>query len=203
VKAVPHHVDETVQGAHVLALLTLGFRNIYSKKEVKKIEDIKGMKVRVQATPTEDTMFPPTARSRPHAVRQRLHLAADRHGRRRRERRQRLPGQQALRGGAGHVDDRARGQQQPAVDQRQAVVEPDGRAEGLGAGRCRRGGQVQPAKALDLETQSAAKLKGIGVKIVEVDKSGFIKIAEPNLEKMAKDLGPHAAKIQQLISAVK
>ena len=51
-------IDETVQGAHVLGLMTLGLRNIYSKKEIKKIEDIKGMKVRVQATPTEDTMFP-------------------------------------------------------------------------------------------------------------------------------------------------
>jgi TRAP-type C4-dicarboxylate transport system substrate-binding protein len=37
-KAVRTMVDETVQGAHVLALLTLGFRNIYSKKEVKKLE---------------------------------------------------------------------------------------------------------------------------------------------------------------------
>jgi TRAP-type C4-dicarboxylate transport system substrate-binding protein len=60
----------------------------------------------------------------------------------------------------------------------------------------------QPAKALDLETQSATKLKGMGVKIVEVDKSGFLKIAQPMLEKMAKDLGPHAAKIQQLISSI-
>src|SRR5439155_6290325 len=58
VKAFKEMIDETVQGAHVLALLTLGFRNIYAKKEVKKIDDIKGMKVRVQATPTEDTMFP-------------------------------------------------------------------------------------------------------------------------------------------------
>ena len=57
-KAVRTMIDETVQGAHVLTLLTLGFRNIYAKKEVKKLEDIKGMKVRVQATPTEDTMFP-------------------------------------------------------------------------------------------------------------------------------------------------
>src|SRR5207302_9909407 len=58
VKAFKEMIDETVQGAHVLALLTLGFRNIYAKKEVKKIDDIKGMKVRVQATTTEDTMFP-------------------------------------------------------------------------------------------------------------------------------------------------
>src|ERR1700753_336958 len=55
----------------------------------------------------------------------------------------------------------------------------------------------QPAKALDLETQSAAKLKSMGVKVVtDVDKSGFQKIAGPLSEKMAKDLGPHAAKLQ-------
>src|SRR5215471_7781180 len=57
-KAFRTMVDDTVQGAHVLGLLTLGFRNIYAKKEIHKIDDIKGMKVRVQATPTEDTMFP-------------------------------------------------------------------------------------------------------------------------------------------------
>jgi hypothetical protein len=44
----------------------------------------------------------------------------------------------------------------------------------------------------------------MGVKIVTgVDKSGFVKIAEPYLVKMAKDLGPQAAKIQQQISAIK
>ena len=64
--------------------------------------------------------------------------------------------------------------------------------------------KVEPAKALDLETQSATKLKGMGVKIVStVDKSGFVKIAAPYLDKMAKELGPHAAKIQQLIGQVK
>jgi len=65
-------------------------------------------------------------------------------------------------------------------------------------------GKVEPGKALDLETQSAVKLKGMGVKIVDgVDKSGFFKVAQPYLEKMAKDLGPHAAKIQQTVSAIK
>src|SRR5476651_1452676 len=58
IKAVKAMIEETVQGSHVLAVTTLGLRNIYAKKEVKKLEDIKGWKVRVQATPTEDTMFP-------------------------------------------------------------------------------------------------------------------------------------------------
>ena len=65
-------------------------------------------------------------------------------------------------------------------------------------------GKQEPAKGLELEHQSATKLKGMGVKIVStVDKSGFVKIAAPYLDKMAKELGPHAAKIQQLIGQVK
>src|SRR6201985_2333851 len=57
-KAVKTMIADTVQGARVIALSTLGLRNMYSKREIKKIEDMKGLKVRVQATPTEDTMFP-------------------------------------------------------------------------------------------------------------------------------------------------
>src|SRR5437660_8399784 len=51
-------IKESVQGAQVLGLITMGFRNMYSKKEISKVEDIKGLKVRVQAAKTEDTDFP-------------------------------------------------------------------------------------------------------------------------------------------------
>ena len=57
-EAVKAMIAETVQGSRVIALSTLGLRNMYSKREIKKIEDIKGLKVRVQATPTEDAIFP-------------------------------------------------------------------------------------------------------------------------------------------------
>src|SRR5499426_1060233 len=57
-KAVRQMIEETVQGAHVIALATLGLRSMYSKREIRKIEDMKGLKVRVQATATEDMMFP-------------------------------------------------------------------------------------------------------------------------------------------------
>src|SRR3954471_15414183 len=57
-KAFRDMVKESVQGAQVLGLLTMGMRNIYSKKDITKLDDIKGMKVRVQATKTEDTHFP-------------------------------------------------------------------------------------------------------------------------------------------------
>ena len=58
VQAVKDMIEDTVQGGHVIAVITLGLRNMYSKKEIRKIEDMKGLKVRVQATATEDTMFP-------------------------------------------------------------------------------------------------------------------------------------------------
>src|SRR5208282_1861835 len=58
VAAVRQMFEETVKGAHVLTVLTLGLRDLYGKREIHKVEDLKGVKVRVQATPTEDTMFP-------------------------------------------------------------------------------------------------------------------------------------------------
>jgi TRAP-type C4-dicarboxylate transport system substrate-binding protein len=51
-KAFRDMVKESVQGAQVLGLLTMGMRNIYSKKEIKSVDDLKGQKIRVQATKT-------------------------------------------------------------------------------------------------------------------------------------------------------
>src|SRR6266446_7258721 len=57
-EAIRDMIDDTVQGTHAIALGTQGFRHMYGRKEVHKVEDMKGYKVRVQATATEDTMFP-------------------------------------------------------------------------------------------------------------------------------------------------
>ena len=55
----------------------------------------------------------------------------------------------------------------------------------------------EPKKAFDLERSAADKLKAIGIKIVtDVDKSGFSKISDPMLDKLAMELGPHADKIK-------
>src|SRR5436305_12679107 len=51
-------IADTMQGGRVITVATLCLRNMYSKSEIKKIDDIRGLKVREQATPTEDTMFP-------------------------------------------------------------------------------------------------------------------------------------------------
>ena len=58
IEAIQKMIDETTQGLHVIATGSQGVRHMYSKKEIRKVEGIKGLKVRVQATATEDTMFP-------------------------------------------------------------------------------------------------------------------------------------------------
>ena len=205
VKAVREMIDDTVQGAHVLAVTTLGLRNIYSKREVKKIEDIKGMKVRVQATPTEDTMFPAYGAQTVHMPFGNVYTSLQ----------------------TGVVDAAENGVNVYLVNKHYEVAPIMSMTEheannsliwisdklwssltaeqkGWVQAAADEVARVQPAKALELEHQSATKLKGMGVKIVtDVDKSGFITVATPYLEKMAKELGPHAAKVQQLISGVK
>jgi TRAP-type C4-dicarboxylate transport system substrate-binding protein len=64
-------------------------------------------------------------------------------------------------------------------------------------------GHTMPAKALDLEHGSMARLEKIGVKFVkDVDKSGFIKEAEPLQDKLTTQLGPGAVKVLQLVRNV-
>src|SRR3954454_13760178 len=47
-EAVRDMIDQTTQGIHAIGLCTQGFRHVYGKKEVRKLDDIKGMKIRVQ-----------------------------------------------------------------------------------------------------------------------------------------------------------
>src|SRR5271156_4498457 len=48
-EAIKTMIDETTQGLHVIATGSPGVRHMYSKKEIHKVDDIKGLKVRVQA----------------------------------------------------------------------------------------------------------------------------------------------------------
>ncbi|MGB6284195.1 MAG: TRAP transporter substrate-binding protein, partial [Xanthobacteraceae bacterium] len=51
-------IADSVKGAHVLGLMTMGMRNMYSKFPINSVADVKGKKIRVQATMTEDAHFP-------------------------------------------------------------------------------------------------------------------------------------------------
>src|ERR1700730_8313189 len=205
VQAVKDMIEETVQGGHVLAVITLGLRNMYSKKEIHKLEDMKGLKVRVQATATEDTMFPAYGAQTVHMPFGNLYTSLQ----------------------TGLVDEGENGVNVYLVNKHYEVAPVLSMTEHEAninfiwisdktwksltdeqkkwvTTAADEVGRTQPAKSLELEHQSADKLKAIGVKIVtDVDKSGFQKIAAPYLDKLAKELGPHAVKIKDLISAVK
>jgi len=204
VQAVKDMVEDTVQGGNVLALITLGLRDMYSKKEIHKLEDMKGLKVRVQATATEDLMFPAYGAQTVHMPFGNVYTSLQ----------------------TGVVDVAENGVN-VYLENKHYEVAPvlsmteheannnmiwisDKLWKSLNdeqkrwvAAAAAEVGKNEPPKAIELEHKSADKLKSIGVKIVtDVDKSGFIKVAAPYLDKLAKDLGPHAVKIKDLIVAI-
>jgi tripartite ATP-independent transporter DctP family solute receptor len=203
-EAVKAMIAETVQGSRVIALSTLGLRNMYSKREIKKIEDMKGLKVRVQATPTEDTMFPAYGAQIVHMPFGSVYTSLQ----------------------TGVVDVAENGVNVYLANKHYEVAPVLSMTEheannslvwvsdklwnsltpeqqGWVQAAADEVNKNQPAKAIELEHQSQDKLKAIGVKVVtDVDKSGFTKIADPYLDKLAKELGPHADKVKTLIRAI-
>ena len=61
-EAVRDMIDETTQGLHVIGLGTQGFRHMYGKKEIHKVEDIKGLKVACRRPPPRTPCSRPMAR---------------------------------------------------------------------------------------------------------------------------------------------
>jgi tripartite ATP-independent transporter DctP family solute receptor len=203
-KAVKAMIAETVQGSRVIALATLGLRSMYARREIKKIEDIKGLKVRVQATPTEDTMFPAYGAQTVHMPFGSVYTSlqtgvmdvaenginvylANKH--------------YEVAPVLSLTEHEANNSLVWMSDKLWDSLTPE--QQGWVQGAADEVNRSQPAKAIELEHQSAEKLKSIGVKVVtDVDKSGFTAIANPYLDKLAKELGPHAEKIKNLIRAI-
>jgi len=203
--AVKQMASETVQGMRVIALSTLGLRNMYSKRDIKSIDDIKGKKVRVQATPTEDTMFPAYGAQTVHMPFGSVYTSlqtgvvdvaengvnvflANKH--------------YEVAPVLSMTEHEANNSMVWISDKLWNSLTPE--QQGWVQAAADEVNKTQPAKAVQLERDSQTKLKAIGVKVVsEVDKSGFQKIADPYLDKMAADLGPHAVKIKDIIRAVK
>jgi len=204
VAAVRDLFAETVEEGHVLALATLGLRNLYGKKEIHRIEDISGVKVRVQATPTEDTMFPAYGAQTVHMPFGNVYTSlqtgvvdmaenginvyqTNKHY-------EVAPVMSLTEHEANNsviwVSDKA---WQTFNDEQKAWVQ-------AAADEVAR---VEPAKAFELEHKSLAALKKLGVKFVtDVDKSGFIKVAEPIQDRLAESLGPHAVKILSVVRSI-
>ena len=197
-------IDETTQGLHVIATGSQGVRHMYSKKEIHNVGDIKGLKVRVQATATEDTMFPAYGAQTVHMPFGSVYTSlqtgvvdvaensinvylVNKHY-------EVAPVLSITEHEANNalvfVSDKL--WQSLSAEQKQWVTTAAAEIS-----------DKEPAKAFDLERNATKKLKSLGVKVVEdVDKKSFITIADPYLDKLAKDLGPHAVKLKDLIRAV-
>lgn len=202
--AIRTMIDETAQGLHVIGTGSQGVRHIYSKKEIHNVGDLKGMKVRVQATATEDTMFPAYGAQTVHmpfgsvytslqtgvveAAENSINVyLVNKHY-------EVAPVLSITEHEANNallfVSDKL--WQSLSAEQKQWV---QAAANEVSA--------KEPQKAFELERNALTKLKSFGVKVVEdVDKKGFTAIADPYLDKLAKDLGPHAEKIKNLIRAI-
>ena len=203
-EAIRDMVDDTVQGIHAIGLGTQGFRHMYGKKEVHKVDDLKGYKVRVQATATEDKMFAAYGAQTVHMPFGSVYTSLQ----------------------TGVVDFGENAVNVYLINKHYEVAPVLSMTEheannailwisdklwqslnteqrGWVLAAARDVSLQEPKRAFELERAAAAKLEKIGVKIVtDVDKSGFQKIADPYLDRLAKELGPHADKIKTLIRAI-
>jgi tripartite ATP-independent transporter DctP family solute receptor len=194
-----------VKGAHMLTLGSQGLRNLYCKKEIPNLAAIKNVKVRVQATMTEDTLFPAYGAQIVHMDFGQVYTSLQ----------------------TGVVDCAENGYTVYFINKHYEVAPvmsvteheannsvlfvSDKLWSSLSAGQKKwvqaaadALNAVQPAKAFAMELESRAKLEKLGVKIVtKVDKSGFEKVSKPIQDRLAKQLGPHAVKILGLVRNVK
>lgn len=197
VAAVRDMFAETVKDAHVLTLATMGLRDLYGKKEVHNIADLKNVKVRVQATPTEDAMFPAYGAQTVHMPFGSVYTSLQ------------TGVVDMAENGVNVFDSNKHYEVAPVMSMTQheannnVVWVSDKLWQTLSA---EQKGWVQaaadeiaakePAAAVGLEHKSQAKLEKLGVKFVtDVDKAGFIAAAAPLQDKIAADLGPAATKI--------
>jgi tripartite ATP-independent transporter DctP family solute receptor len=197
-------ITDTVKGGHVLGLMTMGMRSMYSKKEIRSVADMKGQKVRVQATKTEDTHFPAYGAQTVHMPFGEVYTSLQ----------------------TGVVNIAENGVNVYLANKHYEVAPVLSMTEHEANNNCiwvsdktwnslsdeekkwvqgaaDEVSRVEPGKALQLEKDSAAKLQKMGVKVVDnVDKSGFAKDAQPIQDSLAKELGPHAVKILALVRNV-
>src|SRR6266699_1054185 len=193
-----------MKGAHMLGLGSQGLRHMYGKKAVEKVADLKGIKMRVQATVTEDTTFPAYGAQVVHMPFGEVYTSLQ----------------------TGVVDMAENGINNYLINKHYepapvlSLTEHEANNAALFVSdkvwssltdeqkkwvqaAADEVSKNEPTAAYKLEHEAQAKLEKIGVKVVKnVDKSGFAQISKPIQDKLASDLGPHAVKVLNLVRAV-
>jgi TRAP-type transport system periplasmic protein len=197
-------VNSKVEGARTLALGTMGLRNLYGKREIHDVGDIKNVKVRVQATATEDTMFPAYGAQTVHMPFGDVYTALQ------------TGVVEMAENGINVYQSNKHYEVAPIMSLTEHEANNNviwvsdkvwnslnDEQKGWVQAAADEVSRVMPDKALGLEHDSMARLEKMGVKFVKgVDKSGFIKDAEPIQDKLAQQLGPGAVRVLQLVRAV-
>jgi len=190
-----------IKGAHMLGLGCQGLRHVYGKKPVQKVADLKGVKMRVQATVTEDTLFPAYGAQVVHMPFGEVYTSLQ----------------------TGVVDMAENGINNYLINKHYepapvlSLTEHEANNAALfvsdkvwssltdeqkqwvqaAADEVSRN---EPTVAFKLEHEALGKLEKMGVKVVkDVDKSGFQQISKPIQDKLASDLGPNAVKVLNLV----
>ena len=193
-----------IKGAHMLGLGCQGLRHVYGKKPVQKVADLKGVKMRVQATVTEDTLFPAYGAQVVHMPFGEVYTSLQ----------------------TGVVDMAENGINNYLINKHYepapvlSLTEHEANNAALfvsdkvwssltaeqkqwvqaAADEVSRN---EPTVAFKLEHEALGKLEKMGVKVVkDVDKSGFQQISKPIQDKLASDLGPNAVKVLNLVRNV-
>ncbi|MFI4994960.1 MAG: TRAP transporter substrate-binding protein [Hyphomicrobiales bacterium] len=202
--AVKEMFDDSVKDGHVLTLATLGLRDMYGKKEVHKVEDLQGEKVRVQATPTEDTLFPAYGSQTVHMPFGSVYTSLQ------------TGVVNFAENGVNVYDSNKHYEVAPVLSMTEheannSVIWVSDKVwkslsdeqKGWVQGAAAEVGLKEPSQAIALDHKSLDRLQKLGVKVVtDVDKASFIKIAEPLQDKLAQGLGPHAVKILQVVRSI-
>lgn len=198
-------IVENTTGARSLGLMTLGFRNMYSKLTVSHVRDIAGKKIRVQATKTEDAFFTAYKAVPIHMPFGQVYTSLQ----------------------TGLVDIAENGfdivlknkhyEAAPVVSK----TEHEANCNHLWMSQKtwdslndeQRGWVGEAAeytrpltikKALELDGAAAQSLQKLGVKVhTQVDKQSFSALATPMQDPQAKELGPFAVQLLAQIRAVK
>jgi tripartite ATP-independent transporter DctP family solute receptor len=193
-----------ITGAHMIGLGSQGLRHIYGKKPVQTVADLKGIKMRVQATVTEDATFPAYGAQVVHMAFGEVYTALQ----------------------TGVVDMAENGINNYLINKHyepapvlslteheannaaifisdkawSSLSEEQKKCVLAAADEVSRN---EPKIAFDLEHQALGKLEKIGVKVVKnVDKNGFMQISKPIQDKLAGDLGPNAVKVLAMVRQV-
>src|SRR5262249_54517329 len=197
-------IAENTTGARSLGLMTLGFRNMYSKFPVSSVADIAGKKVRVQATKTEDAFFTAYRAVPVHMPFGQVYTSLQ----------------------TGLVDIAENGfdivlknkhyEAAPVVSKTEHEANCNqlwmsqktwdsltDEQRGWVADAAEHTRLLAIQKALELDAAAAQSLQKLGVKVhTQVDKQSFMALAKPLQDPQAKELGPYAVQLLAQIRAI-